>query len=403
MVTPPPPAPAAERPTWRSLLPLCLVVFAVLVHASAIGPLAAEMARDLGTTVPLIGQVSTLLFAVMAVAGLLVGPLADHLGHRTVILLGLATLAVGAGAMGLAPTYPALLLGALVTGVGAASFGLAFAVATGRFAGDARRLALGRIQAAQTSGSILGAPILTAVAAATLWRGAYVLVLLAYLLAAVLVARGLGRDRPGAGRFTARTVLAAYRPLARDRGMLVLYAAAGLRAVGWMGPFVYLGAFYAGEQGLSLRQIGLAYMLASGAMFGGNLAAGQWLGRVDLRRALAATTGVMALAWAAVFTLPLAAPVAVAAATVGAGASGVGWIALTTLLAAESPAGAGTTMTLNGSVFALGSAVGTAAGGALLAWGGYGLLGLALPACTLAAALLVLRPRPAPVPAIARG
>ena len=397
------PETAAERPAWRVLLPLCLVVFAVLVHGSAIGPLAREMAHDLRTPVPLIGQVSTLIFAVMAVVGLLVGPLADHLGHRTVILLGLATLAAGAAGMGLAPSYPALLLGGLVAGVGAATLGLAFAVATRRFAGDARRLALGRIQASQTSGSILGAPILTAVAAATLWRAAYVLVLLAYLVAALLVARGLGRDARGAGRFTLHTVLAAYRPLARDRPMLLLYAASGLRAVGWMGPFTYLGAFYADKLGLSLRQIGLAYMLASGGMFCGNLAAGQWLGRVDLRRAVAATTCVMALAWAVIFTLPLAAPQAVAAATVASGASGIGWIALTTLLAAESPAGSGTTMTLNASVFALGSAVGAAGGGALRGWGGDGTLGLALPACMLAAALLVWRPRLATAAALARG
>ena len=387
------PGTAAERPAWRILLPLCLVVFAILVHGSAMGPLAKEIARDLGTSIPLIGQVSTLGFAVMAVAGLLVGPLADHLGHRVVILLGLVILAASAGATGLAPSYPALLLGGMVGGVGAAILGLAFAVATGQFAGDARRVALGRIQASQTSGAILGAPILTAVAAVTLWRGAYVLVVLVYLLAALLVARGLGRDRAGAGRFTARTVLAAYRPLARDRPMLALYAAAALRAVGWMGPFLYLGAFYAEELGLSLRQIGLAYMLASGGMFCGNLAAGQWLGRVDLRRAVAATTGVMALAWVVTFTLPVAAPVAVAAATVGACASGAGWIALTTLLAAESPAGPGTTMTLNASVFALGSAVGIAVGGALLGWGGYATLGLALQVCMLAAVLLVWRPR----------
>ena len=57
MAAPSPPSTAAERPAWRVLLPLCLMVFAVLVHGSAIGPLAAEMARDLGTPIPLIGQV----------------------------------------------------------------------------------------------------------------------------------------------------------------------------------------------------------------------------------------------------------------------------------------------------------------------------------------------------------
>ncbi len=393
-MTAPQTGPAAPaRPTWGALLPLCLTVFAVLVHASAIGPLAKAIARDLGTTVPLIGQVSTLLLATMAVAGLLAGPLADHFGHCRVILLGLGLLGLSAAVMGLAPAYPALLGGALIAGIGAPIVGVAFAVAAARYAGEARRAALSRVQAVQTAGSILGAPLLTAVAAATAWRGAYVVVLAAYLLAGVLVARRLARDPRPVGHFTARTVLAAYRPLLGDRGMLALYGASTLRALGWVGPFTYLGALYAERHGLALGQIGLAYMVASVGMLAGNLAAGRWLGRVDLRRAFAATTALLALCWAAVFALPLATPQVVALATVAAFASGIGWIALTTLLAAETPAGPGTTLTLNGSAFALGAALGSAAGGLLIGLGGYALLGVALPLATLVAALLVWRPR----------
>ena len=55
--------------------------------------------------------------------------------------------------------------------------------------------------------------------------------------------------------------------------MLALYAASALRALGWIGPFLYLGAYYVERHGLSLRQVGLAYMVASGGMFAGNLAA----------------------------------------------------------------------------------------------------------------------------------
>ena len=381
------------RPTWGALLPLCLTVFAVLVHGSAIGPFAKEIARDLGTTVPLIGQVSTLLLGTMAAVGLLAGPLADHYGHHRIILLGLGLLGLGAAIMGLAPAYPALLTGALVAGAGAPIMAVTFAVVAARYAGDARRTALSRIQAVQTSGSILGAPLLPAVAAATVWRGAYVVVLMAYLLAGMLILRGLARDPHRAGRFTPRTVLAAYRPLLGDRRMLALYGASALRAIGWMGPFTYLGAFYAERHGLALERIGLAYMVASGGMFAGNLAAGRWLGGVDLRRAFAGTTAILALCWAAVFTLPLATPQVVAVATAASFASGFGWIALTTLLAAETPAAAGTTMTLNGSAFALGFALGSAAGGLLIGLGGYALLGVVLPVATLVTALLVWRPR----------
>lgn len=385
--------PDVGTPTWRALLPLALVVFAVMIHASAVGPLAVEMARDLGVSVPLIGQVSTAILAAMAAAALLVGPLADHFGHRRALLLALATLAASAGIMGLAPAYPLLLAGGLVAGVGATVLGVVFACAAARYGGDARRVALARIQSAQTAGMILGAPILTAIAAATIWRGAYGVVLATYCVAIGLVARALPRDPRPAGRFTPRTVLAAYRPLVGDRGMLALYAASALRALGWLGPFLYLGAFYAERHALSLRQIGLAYMVASGGMFVGNLAAGRWLAGRDLRRAFAAATAALALVWAAAYTLPVPVPLAVALATVAAAASGLGWIALTALLAAETPAGPGTTMTLNSAVFALGSALGSAVGGLLVGLGGFTLLGTVLPVAIFVAALLVWRPR----------
>ena len=58
----------------------------------------------------------------------------------------------------------------------------------------------------------------------------------------------------------------------------------------------------------------------------------------------------------------------------------------------SSPSGAGTTMTLNTSLFNLGAAGGGAIGGALIAFSGYEALALGLPLFALAAALLSWRP-----------
>ena len=69
-------------------------------------------------------------------------------------------------------------------------------------------------------------------------------------------------------------------------------------------------------------------------------------------------------------------------------AGAIGWVGLAALLTEESPAGARTTMTLNGSLFNLGAAGGGAIGGILLGLGGYGALALGLPVLGLAAALL---------------
>lgn len=380
-------------PTWRALSPLCLTALAAVVHGGALGPLAPAIARDLGTSVPLVGQVGTAILATTAVAHVLVGPLADHVGRRRAILVALSFLATGAAGIGLAPTYAALLVAGLVAGLGATVLGLVAAVAAARHPGAARGRALGRVQATQTLGLILGAPLLTAIAAAAGWRGGYAVVVATCALALALVARALPRDPRPAGRFTGRAVLAAYRPLLGDRRMLALYAACALRAAGWIGPWTYLGALYADRHGLSLRQVGLAFMVASIGTCAGNLAAGQWLGRVGPRRAFSAATATLALAWVLVYAGPLGAAPTVALVTLASCAAGIGLTSLTTLVAGETPAGLATTMSLNSAAFAAGSALGTAAGGALIGLGGYTLLGVALPLCPLAAALLVWQPR----------
>jgi predicted MFS family arabinose efflux permease len=74
-------------------------------------------------------------------------------------------------------------------------------------------------------------------------------------------------------------------------------------------------------------------------------------------------------------------------------AGAVGWVGLTTLLTNETPAGAGTTMVLNGSLYNLGAAAGAGLGGFLLAAGGVGALALGLPLFSLGSALCVWIPR----------
>jgi predicted MFS family arabinose efflux permease len=71
---------------------------------------------------------------------------------------------------------------------------------------------------------------------------------------------------------------------------------------------------------------------------------------------------------------------------------GVEGVAMTTLLTTETPSGAGTTMTLSGSLFNLGAAGGSAIGGALLVLSGYEALALGFPVFALGAAVLSWRP-----------
>jgi len=98
----------------------------------------------------------------------------------------------------------------------------------------------------------------------------------------------------------------------------------------------------------------------------GSVAAGGRLHLGSPRTTVAITCAIGAQTVALI--LLLATPwVVVVLLVVASVASAVAGIGIATLLAAESPAGAGTTMVLNGSLLKLGAATGTALGGGLIA------------------------------------
>jgi predicted MFS family arabinose efflux permease len=138
-------------------------------------------------------------------------------------------------------------------------------------------------------------------------------------------------------------------------------------------------------------------MAGSCGLFLGSVAAGEWLRRFDSRRTYAAMTALLAIAFLAVFTLPISAIATIGVMTAATFCAGVGWVNLTTLLASSSPAGAGTTMTLNISTYTLSSAISVALGGLLIDLGGYTLLGIAFPVVILLSAIVIWAPGHTPV------
>ncbi len=91
-------------------LALLLATFVAMLGAVAMSPFLPAMAAELGTSVALLGQVSSLTMLLAAGLGLVIGPLADGYGHRRTLLVGLLTVVASALGTGLAPTYTLLLL-----------------------------------------------------------------------------------------------------------------------------------------------------------------------------------------------------------------------------------------------------------------------------------------------------
>lgn len=374
----------------RVLATLCVGAFIGLLTFVAPAPFLPAMAVELGGTVPLLGQVVAAMLLISAVLGLVAGPVADRYGPRRVILAGQAAAIICFLLFGLAPGVPVLILAAVAGGCGnAAVLGPSLALAGVTFSGGKTRSALAWVTAAMAGTAIIGVPLLSAIGSFAGWRGAFLLAAVGAAGVWGMAFAWLPPSQPRArvdGGWIA--LVAAYRPLLRHTVTLRLYAIAVLRAICWFGMLTYFGAFLTQQLGFSTGQVGLAYMLGGSGYFLGSLAAGGPLSFLSSRTLLVVGNLVMAAAMGLAFSGRFGAVGTVSLMPVATFAGAFGWIAVVALLSAVSPAGPGTTLTLHGSLFNLGAAMGGALGGLLLAAAGYGALAAGLPAFGLLAALL---------------
>jgi MFS transporter, DHA1 family, inner membrane transport protein len=376
----------------RVQLVLCLAVFFAALNFFAPTPFYPQMAHDLQTTVPLLGQVMTLMALLSAGLGLAIGPLADRYGYRWPLVVGLLAVAGTLLGTGLTPAYPVLLGLGVLGGLGdALVYSLPFALAATYFAGDAQRRAIGWTLAALSMAPIIGVPLLTTLGGFTSWRLALVVTGLAAAGVAWFVTVSLPADgRRPTTPLRAQAISIAYAPLLQHPPSLRLIAVSALRGMWWGGLLTYLGAFLGTAVGLRAHHVGLVYALAGGAYAVGSVAAGGRFGAVSPRTVLAASSvagvlvGPLLVLPSIRVVLPLLLIVCLASAVSG--------VSVAALLAAQSPAGAGTTMVFNGSILNFGAGGGAALGGLLITLVGYHALGIGLPLFALVAAVLAWWP-----------
>ncbi len=383
-----------ESAGMRVLVALCALGFVGTLSVVSMGPFLVDMAHDLNTTVPLLGQVTTISVFFGALVGLVAGPLADHYGHRRLLLVGVTCLTFSAAGVILANSFTWLVLARLLAGIGGAILpGVSLAIAGSRFYGEERRKAMSWTVAAIASPVILGLPVLAVFGDYAGWRYAFGVVALVSLACLILVRVALPDDAViPEESFRLRTIANSYRLLLHHRPTLTILGASAFRAMCWAGSMTYLSAYFISSKGISVSGYGAVAMIVGVGYIAGSLGAGGRLGRFDLHTLCGASTAAMAFMLMLVYTLPFGIwPVVALMPAVGF-LAGMGWVALTTLLAGETPAAPGTTMVFNGAIFNVGSGMGTLLGGVLLAGGGYGAIGIGLPVFAVIAAVLVWYP-----------
>lgn len=405
---PPPSQQTTEQFTaadWWLLSAVCLAPFVTQLATFALSPFLPFIAADLGSTVSVLGQIPALALFTAATLGLLVGPLADRFGHRPTLLAGVLASSLGAVATALAPSLLVLVPVALI-GAGGRSIGLPVsqAIVGTRYAGAALRRGLGLVQATGTLAPIVGIPLVTAIGTLTGWRGAFLALGALGFLAIGLMLWLLPPERPDANG-ARKLSPAAFAPLFRDRPSMCLYASSLIRNIGVWAWFTYCGAFLVQTYGLSAAEVGWAFTATGIGNFVGSMATGGPLGRIPLR-GLAIAAPVLigsCLGATTIFSgglpgglsggLALGLPLVVVLMTVGFVGNGIAIVSQNTLLVDGSPAGRATTTSLNQTCMSLGGAIGSSAGGLLLAAGGFPSIGLLTLGCNLVAAACLLPAR----------
>jgi sugar phosphate permease len=311
-----------------------------------------------------------LAFAAVAVGVMLTlvpwGALTDRIGERPVMTAGLAGTAVALGLAALAPTYPALLAGLLVAGMlGSSSTGASGRAVMGWFSYRERGFALGIRQMALPLGGAVASLVLPWLVGLGGLQAA-LLSLAGLSLAAAVAAAALMRDPPRVGGPDSIPPIQAPPPT-RDPRLWRLGAAGALLVTAQSAMLGFLVLFLHDARGLSpaLGAAALAAVQLLGA--GARLVAGRRSDREGLRiapmRRIAARNTVLLALTALLAGGPgaLLYPTLLVAAV-----STMTWNGLAFTAAAEisGRARAGTAMSLQNTILAVGGALAPSAFGA---------------------------------------
>ncbi|OKI05329.1 MFS transporter [Streptomyces sp. CB02923] len=349
----------------RKVWLLVVGAFGLGLDAYVMAGLLPVVARDVGTTVSLAGQMVTVFTLAYAIAAPLVAGLMAGVRPRSLLLVALAVFTVGNAATALAPALGALLAARVVAGAGAGVYAaLSTAAASALVPAERRGRALALVMGGMSTGTVLGVPVGVLLAERAGWRstmwlvtglGGLALVGLAVLLPSV----------PADPPVPVRARLAAVA----DREVAPVVGVSFLAAVASLGLYTYLAPVLASAGGV--REV-TPYLWAWGiGGVLGSLVAGPLVDRTGKVKALVG--GVLVTVVAAQALLPLLASAALPGAAVALVLWGAAGWALQVpqqhrLLALRDDRGT-VALALNNSALYLGSAVGSALGGLALAAG----------------------------------
>jgi EmrB/QacA subfamily drug resistance transporter len=197
-------APGEERPDARQrraiLAAVCVALMAVIASVSGLNVAQSDIAVAFGASQSTVLWIINIYTLSLAALLLPLGAIGDRLGRKPMLLTGLAVFGVANAVAGLAPSAEVMLTARLFSGVGAAMImPITLAVITSTFPAEERGRAIGVWTGVAGGGGILGMFLSAALVDVASWRWLFALPVALVVVALVLTLRSVpdSRERTG--------------------------------------------------------------------------------------------------------------------------------------------------------------------------------------------------------------
>ena len=356
---------AARSLRWSLLYGNFAIGCGVMVTSGSLN----DIARNLGVSVALGGQLISVAAAVMCLGAPLLAAVVGGWDRRRLLVLALVWYGLGHALCALAPGYASLVALRAVTVLGAALFTPQAAAAVGWMVAPAERgRAITFVFLGWSLASVIGMPMASFIAETFGWRWAFAGVGLLCAPAALWVWRTLpdGVKPPPLSLSTWGTTLT--HPV-----LMAMVGVTALSAAGQFTLFSFFAPYYRQEIGASPAEVSGLFLWFGAFGLAGNLVVARFIDRLGAPLCVGVTLAGIALS---LLLWPLAHSVAAMALVTVPWALGcfASNSAQQARLGLAAPALAPALMALNTSAMYLGQALGAGGGGAVLAASGYSML-----------------------------
>ena len=267
-------------------------------------PFAPVLSRGLGVSLSAITSLIA-LNQVTSLLGIFMGPVADRLGYRNLMIVGMGMLGVGMLAAAILPLYGTVLVALFLAGLGKSIFDPAIQAWVGnRIPFHRRAQAIGIVEISWSASTLVGIPLVALLIDHHGWRSPFLMMGILGGIGAVslycIFPKETDNHRQG---LSLGVYLGAYRRLFANRPALSVLGYAFFISAANDNLFVVYGAWLEKDFGLSVVAVGLGTGLIGIAELLGEGATAVLADRWGLKRAL--WLG-LTLSMASYFLLPLA-------------------------------------------------------------------------------------------------